>query len=108
MRMHVAKYPKEPCGSSCEEYPDGTGCQEMYCDYTHQLKLTPSAVGFLDATIIPECLQGWDVQLKGAGFDRHACFVFEGHNKHAMLLVLRVLPGNAKFVSGIHQYPHPL
>lgn len=25
-----------------------------------------------------------------------------------MLLVLRVLPRNAKFVSGIHQYPHPL
>lgn len=77
-------------------------------EVTHQLEFAPAPVGLLDARVTPECLEGRYIQLESTGLHRHPCLVLERHNKHAMLLIFRVLPGYLELVPGIHQHPHAL
>lgn len=74
----------------------------------HQLELASAAEGFPDPGVSPECAQGWHIKLEGGRLHRQPCFVLEGHQKHPVLLVLRVLPGNAKLVPRVHKHPRAL
>lgn len=74
----------------------------------HQLELASAAEGFSDPGVSPECAQGWHVELEGGRLHRQPCLVLEGHQKHPMLLILRVLPGNAKLVPCIYKHPRTL
>lgn len=73
--------------------------------FTHQLKLAPPAESLPDARIPPESAQGRDVQLEGGGLHRQPRLVLEGHQEHPMLLIFRILPGNAKLISCINKNP---
>lgn len=84
---------RSPCGSQRLPY---------------QLELASAAEGFPDPRVSPECAQGWHVELEGGRLHRQPCLVLEGHQKHPVLLVLRVLPGNAKLVPSVHKYPRAL
>lgn len=74
----------------------------------HQLELASAAEGFPDPGVSPECAQGWNVELEGGRLHRQPCLVLEGHQKHPVLLVLRVLPGNAELVPSVYKHPRAL
>lgn len=102
--MHVAS-----CLSAGERYlssspfllPRGDGP-------THQLILAAPAEGFLDSRIPPESTQGRDVELEGGRLDGHPSFVLKGHQKHPVLLILRVLPRDPQLVPCVNQNPAAL
>lgn len=77
-------------------------------DGTHQLELAAASVGCLDARVAPEGTQGGHVQLEGARLHGNARLALKRHHEHAVLLVLRVLPGDAQLVPRVHQHPHAL
>lgn len=80
--------------------------QEKGC--THQLILAATAEGFLDSWVPPQGAQRRYVQLERGRLDGHPSFVFKSHQKHAVLLILRVLPRDSQFVPCINQNPAAL
>lgn len=75
---------------------------------THQLELAPAAERLPDAGVPPERAQGRHVELEGGGVHGQPCLVLESHEEHAVLLILRVLPGDTELVSCIDQNPRAL
>ena len=75
---------------------------------THQLELAPAAERLPDAGVPPERAQGGHVELEGGGVHWQPCLALESHEDHAMLLILRVLPGDPELVSRIDQNPRAL
>lgn len=72
---------------------------------THQLELAPATERLPDAGVPPERTQGGHVELEGGGVHGQPCLVLESHEEHAVLLILRVLPGDTELVSCIDQNP---
>lgn len=72
---------------------------------THQLELAPPAESLPDAGVPPESAERRDVQLEGGRLHGQPRLVLEGQEEHAVLLILRILPWNAKLVSCIDKNP---
>lgn len=72
---------------------------------THQLELAPPAESLPDAGVPPESAQSGDVQLEGGGLHRQPRLVLKGQEEHAVLLIFRILPRNAKLVPCIDKHP---
>ena len=72
---------------------------------THQLELAPPAKSLPDAGVPPESAQGGDVQLEGGRLHGQPRLVLKGQEKHAVLLIFRILPRDAQLVSRIHEDP---